>query len=284
MTRLERPAPNPRSPPCSACSASGLLASRPSQGQDLSTPTPQPIGAAEMLRSEPFDRLTLIDNTVLIVEPVSPRPLPVIDTKKERERRSGAPANSTAAPIEIGAESQEGGGGSQGQGAGGARGPSRLHLLEGGRNEVRDFTVKRSSLKKVEYFEDMLIAEADRLTQAREFSRAFECCLRVRMRNPSWVGLDACVNRILFSEGRRALINGDDERGLRILRELLARNRDFPNLLDEIGQAYGKRIERAVRMNLFLQGRRVLHELEGVTGEIAAVRALRSLFTTRAPS
>src|SRR5262249_9307230 len=32
----------------------------------------------------------------------------------------------------------------------------------------------------------------------------------------------------------------------------------------------------------YLHGRRVLHELEGVTGEIAAVRALRSLFVARA--
>ena len=61
------------------------VASRPGLGQE---PRPRaPIGAAELLRSEPFDRVTLIDNTVLIIEPVSPRPLPVIDPKKERERR-----------------------------------------------------------------------------------------------------------------------------------------------------------------------------------------------------
>ena len=76
--------------------------SRPGLGQEPAAPAPQPIDAADLLRSEPFDRLTLIDNTVLIVEPVSPRPLPVIDPKKERERRRQAGSNSTATFIEIG--------------------------------------------------------------------------------------------------------------------------------------------------------------------------------------
>ena len=34
---------------------------------------------------QPFDRVTLIDGTVLIVDPISPRPLPVIDPAKEKQ-------------------------------------------------------------------------------------------------------------------------------------------------------------------------------------------------------
>ena len=64
--------------------------------------------------------------------------------------------------------------------------------------------VKRSSIKKIEYFEDLLLDEADRLALARDFAQAFECCLRVRTRNPAWAGLDDHVNRVLFAEGRRA--------------------------------------------------------------------------------
>ena len=116
----------------------------------------------------------------------------------------------------------------------------------------------------------------------RDFARAFECCLRVKSRNPSWAGLDDRVNRVLFAEGRRALVDGDDERGLRLLRELLGRKRDYPGLLDQIAEAYGKRIDRALRMGLYVRGRRVLHELAEVTGEHAAVRASRAVFVARA--
>lgn len=256
-------------------------ASRPGRGQEPAGPAPKPIGASDLLRSEPFDRVTLIDNTILIVEPVSPRPLPVIDPKKERERRrQGVTRKNAATPIEVGADNKK------------ADEPEKedtegvesvkLHLLEATRNEARDFVVKRSSIKKMEYFEDLLLEEADRLLQARDFARAFECCLRVKSRNPAWAGLDDHVNRVLFAEGRRALIDGDDERGLRLLRELLSRKRDYPGLLDQIVESYGKRIERAIRLGRYVLGRRVLHELQEVAGDLASVRALRSLFVAKA--
>ena len=104
----------------------------------------------------------------------------------------------------------------------------RLHLLQGGANEVLDFKVKRASIKKIEYFEDLLLEECDRLVMLHDYTRAFECCLRVQTRNPGWPGLDDHVNRVLFAEGSKALIDGDGERGLRLLRELLARKRDLP--------------------------------------------------------
>src|SRR5262249_31642053 len=69
----------------SALAMLGLLAapSLPGQGQD-----PAPGGPAEMtdlLRSTPFDRITLSDGSTLIVDPVSPRPLPTIDPAKSRK-------------------------------------------------------------------------------------------------------------------------------------------------------------------------------------------------------
>ena len=36
----------------------------------------------------------------------------------------------------------------------------RLHLFQRGPNEVRDFKVKRSNIKKIEYFEDLLLRNA----------------------------------------------------------------------------------------------------------------------------
>jgi peptide/nickel transport system substrate-binding protein len=255
--------------------------SRPGRGQEAPAPAPQPIGAADLLRSEPFDRLTLIDNTVLIIEPVSPRPLPVIDPKKERERRKQANSRTGAGLIEVGGAARKDADAPK-EADTEALETVKLHLLQANRNEVRDFVVKRSSIKKLEYFEDLLLEEVDRLVAVRDFARAFECCLRVKSRNPSWAGLDDRVNRVLFAEGRRALIDGDDERGLRLLTELLARKRDFPGLVDQIVDAYGKRIERALRMGRFILGRRVLRELEGVTGDLAAVRSLKSLFVARA--
>ncbi len=250
-------------------------------------PAPAPIGASELLRSNPFDRITLIDGTVLIIEPVSPRPLPVYDPKQERERRRrNAGASPAALPIRGRGRPREEG---RRQGADGtrpededARDELKIHLVHGLRNEARDFKVKRSSIKKIEYFEDLLLEEAHRLVMAHDYARAFECCLRVQTRNPKWAGLDDHVNHVLFREGSQALLDGDDERGLRLLRELLGRKRDYPGLLDQIAGAYGKRIERALRMGLYARGRRVLHELEEVEPQHVVVRTLRALFINKA--
>src|SRR5205823_14144168 len=112
-----------------------------------------------------------------------------------------------------------------------ARSEITIHLLKG---EVRDYQVKRVNIKRVEYFEDMLLAEGDRYRLAHDYARAFECYLRVQTRNPAWPGLDEHVNRLLFEEGSAALLEGSGENGLRILRELAARRPDYPGLAERL--------------------------------------------------
>ena len=66
--------------------------------------------------------------------------------------------------------------------------------------------MKRSSIKEVEYFEDMLLAEGDRLVKEGDYTRAFERFLLVKARDPNWKGLDERVNNLLFEEGSAALV------------------------------------------------------------------------------
>lgn len=239
----------------------------------------QASGPADILTASPFDRLNLIDGTTVLVEPVSPRPLPPVETDGEaRGRRKDANA-----PPEEG-------------NVGRSREPSKvkvvktdeeieeaskitIHLLEG---EVRDFKVKRASIKSVDYYEDLMLAEADRLSLAREYDRAFECCLRVRTRDPKWPGLDARVNKLLYNEGSGALLNGEGERGLRLLRELFAREPNFPGLTDKLAESYSGRAVRAFNLGLFALGRKILHDVDAFAPNHPLVRAARQQFVTRA--
>ena len=261
------------------------VAPRPGRGQEPAAAPAQPLDAADLLRSVPFDRITLIDGTVLIVDPVSPRPLPAFDPKLERERRLRGSKSKAAMPIEIRSDKAKAESKDEEDAEDAELDPReqlKIHLVQGLRNEVRDFKVKRSAIQKIEYFEDLLLAESDRLMQAHDYDRAFECCLRVRTRNPAWTGLDDHVNHILFSEGSKALLDGDSERGLRLLRELLGRKSDYAGLLDQIAGAYGKRVERSIKLGLYPRGRRVLHELEEVAPRHVVVQTLRGLFIGRA--
>ncbi|SIN82413.1 peptide/nickel transport system substrate-binding protein [Singulisphaera sp. GP187] len=232
----------------------------------------------DLLRSLPFDRVTLIDGSILIVDPVSPRPLPAYDAEKERKQKQafrppaegniGLPGSKSKV-VMPGAEEKAAEIASQ----------VSLHLIEG---EIRDFKVKRGSIKKVEYFEDLLLAEGDRWLLARNYAKAFECFLRVQSREPGWVGLDDRVNRLLFEEGNAALLDGDGERGLRLLRELFVRKPDYPELADKLAKAYGSRADRAFQLGLHALGRKILHDLEPLAPHHPVVTEVRERFISRA--
>lgn len=242
---------------------------------------PPPGPGKTLLRSEPFDRITLIDGTVLLVDPVSPRPLPVVDPAKERERKrkqesTGVPEEGNIIPGKatnldrIAAKAEK------------IEDKVRLHALKPAEGEISDFEVKRADIKRIEYFEDMLLEDVDRLVLARDFAQAFECCLWVKSRDPKWPGVEDRVNQILFAEGSRALIEGDDERGQRLLRELLARKADYPGLIDLLSSAYAKRITRSIDLGYYSKGRRILHELENFAPKSLATREMRARFVNRA--
>jgi peptide/nickel transport system substrate-binding protein len=238
--------------------------------------------AGDLLLAAPFDRVTLIDGTVLNVEPISPRPLPVIDMAKQRELERKKKGKREPPPeegnIPLPGEKKK----PAAAEAGGAAGPLvdvTIHVLEG---EVRDYKVKRTNIKSVEFFEDLLLAEADRYGLARDFPRAFECCLKVRARDPKWRGLDDHVNKLLFAEGSAALLDGDGERGLRLLRELIARKADYPGLADRLAESYSARALRAFELGLYARGRKILHDAASLAPGHPALKAVQTRFTTRA--
>ena len=240
-------------------------------------------GPADLLETVPFDRITLVDGTVINVEPVSPRPLPTIDPKKERaklkkqdEKNKPPEGGNITLPGEKPKSKTEDAKAEE-------EVPTQLtiHALEG---DVRDFLVKRIDIKSVEYFEDMLLAEGERLMRSRQFPKAFEHYMIVQARDPRWKGLGEHVDRLLFEEGVDALRNSDDDRGLRLLGELHARQPDYPGLDDRLATAYGGRIRKAFDLDAFARGRQILHDLELITPNHDVVHVAKTRFTTKAKS
>ncbi len=275
---MTRPAPHRL-----AAAASTLLivlaAAAASLGQDAPVVTPD-----DLLGSYPFDRITLPDDTVILVEPVSPRPLPPTEPPKAKGSSSLIPP--TRIPLEgnVGLPGEPSKVETPRANARKEEGPDvviNVHLAREaatGRGDARDFKLKRAHIKKIEYFEDVLLAEGDELAKARDFTRAFEHYLRVQQRAPDWPGLTDRVHALLFAEGKQALSDGDVARGLRLLRELHARRPDYPGLVDQIAAAYAGRIDRAIELGLYPEGRRLLHELEGISADVRQAQELRAKF------
>ena len=247
------------------------LGQSPGKGSDAKMPT-------DLLKAQPFDRITLIDDSSWLVEPVSPRPLPVWDPIKARADQKAkdkqAGRNAAMPKDNVGVAKKD---------AKPKEEPLSetidIHLTEG---EIRDYRVKRASIKKVDYFEDLLMAEADRLIINKDFAKAFEHYLLVKARNPTWKGLEERVQKLLFEEGSWALVEQDREKDVRLLRELFTRKSDYPNLGDKLATAYGGRIGESFEKGSYPYGRKVLHDLESISPKNPQLREQRDKFVAKA--
>ena len=253
-----------------------LRAQAPPRG-DAANPAVAAITArgrgGDLARSVPFDRLTLTDNSTIEVEPVTPRPLPVADLRKAG--KSLVELEEMAKKAERARQNQRGGRGRE------AEEPEEvviIHALEG---EPRDFKVKRASIRTVDYFEDMLMADSDRLIAAGDYTKAFERLLLVKLRDPAWKGLDDAVNRLLFAEGGATLLE-DDGRGLRLLNDLLARKPDYPGLVDQLVAAFHRKIDQAIAVGDFFVGRQMLREMVRIGATHRETIEARGKFVNRA--
>lgn len=237
----------------------------------------------DLLKSPPFDRLTLNDNTVVLVEPISPRPLPPYDPKKDADAARKAAENAPLREGNIFTEKEK-----DAQAAFQQRQRDRQ-----GAGQINEITVKplesdtlyrvrRANIKSIDYYEDMLLIAGDRFVKQRDFARAFEHFLAVQQRAPDWKGLEPHVRRLLFEEGSTALLNGEIERGLRLLRELRDRQADYPGLADQLAKAYGGRIERQLKNGSYAEGRKLLHELAELAPDHEVVRDATARYQARA--
>ncbi|MFO0950922.1 MAG: ABC transporter substrate-binding protein [Isosphaeraceae bacterium] len=242
-------------------------------------PGAAPAEGRDLLQSNPFDRITLADNVVILTEPVSPRPLPEYDPKKAAARKTRKndppPAEGNISlPGEKSkfkpAEPAEG------------EDPASfitIHLLEG---DSRDFKVQRVNIRSIEYYEDLLLAESERLILARDFTKAFECLMHVKARDPKWKGLEEHVDRLLFAEGSAALLDGEGEKGLRLLRELSMRKPNYPGLADRLAASFGTRARKAFELGLYEGGRKILKEIEPLAPNHPELLAVRELYVKKA--
>ena len=177
----------------------------------------------DLLRAPPFDLLTLLDGVTIRVDPVSPRPLPSMEeleadrTKNSRVERIGGIMVGRAPEVKQDPRDEA----------------IIVHTLDG---EPRDYYLKYVSIKKSEYYEDILLADAIRRARTGDFDRAFELTLIVEARDPDWPGLHATADRLLFMEGQWAMDRNDVDNGLRLLGRPLRESARLPGARRPAGQ------------------------------------------------
>ncbi|MFM7592548.1 MAG: ABC transporter substrate-binding protein, partial [Isosphaeraceae bacterium] len=157
-----------------------------------------------LLTKAPFDRVVLKDNSDLLIEPVAPRPLPP-GLKKPGQRpimgKRSAEAEARARELE--------------------NNPAMRLLVQPLEAEGTEYALYREDITEITYFEDMLLAEANRLIDSKDFPKAFEFLLYVQAREPKWNGLVATHRRLLLAEARNRFDASEYSSGLQFVNEVL---------------------------------------------------------------
>ena len=259
--------------------AAAWLNPRPGLGQGTGPSAGATGDDADLLKAAPFDRITLLDNTVWDIEPVAPRPLPP-PVKRKGDEEPERKTRKVKVNQDIGVVGEED---VQGKAVTIEEDdPANVLTIHMIRGDQRDFKVSRRNIKKIDYFEDLLLAKGERLLRLQDFGRAFEHYLAAKNRNPTWPGIDERVDKLLFAEGSAALNESDPDRGLRLLRELASRTPGFPKLKMTLASVYSAQISRAFDAGAFAAARRFLHDMETFSPDAPELPDARSRFLAAA--
>ncbi|BBO33467.1 ABC transporter substrate-binding protein [Lacipirellula parvula] len=96
------------------------------------------------------------------------------------------------------------------------------------------YTVQWSSIAKVELFEEMLLAEADRLTAAGKFGEAFNYLAFLAANYPQLPGLEQALQAHLWREASTAYAEKRYEDAWPALVALYERNAEYPRLVNAV--------------------------------------------------
>lgn len=96
------------------------------------------------------------------------------------------------------------------------------------------YTLDWSAIAKVELFEEMILADAERLTQEGKFSEAFDHFAFLSMNYPQLAGLEQALQAHLWREASTAYAAKNRDEAWPALVALYERNADFPRLINAV--------------------------------------------------
>ncbi|APZ91424.1 ABC transporter substrate-binding protein [Fuerstiella marisgermanici] len=216
-----------------------LLCAPQGRAQDEENPTAElpkladmelPTFEELMTTEDPFDWLVLKDDSVLVTEPIFPRPDPLVARMKEKQ--------------ELEAET----GGSTEQ-----RQARRDRLLELRKINVvlledsnSDYRIPLSQVAQIISFPRLMLSRIDQLLEAGEIRKAYEMLMQVEIQAPGWELSQPRFDALLLREANMKLDDNDTIAALALLDELAIRNIENQQLPIMMSQIIDGQIEAAM--------------------------------------
>ena len=140
------------------------------------------------------------------------------------------------------------------------------------------YEIQWFAIEKLELFEDLILAEANKLVKAGKLAEAYDCFKYLKEKDPTLPGLDESTEDYLYEEAKTLHRDGEYEAALAVLRELYSRNPKRPELENALGLTTGKLVEQHVAGENYLAARGLLRNLAEMFPEHAVVNKWESDF------
>ncbi|MDG1897110.1 MAG: ABC transporter substrate-binding protein [Fuerstiella sp.] len=198
-----------------------------------------------LLKADPFDWIVLKDQTVIVCQPLYPRPGTLQKMAEELAELEQARGSNAAERAEI------------------VERKKRLRLVEvnlPNDNSV-DYQLPVTQIERVISFEDMILREADALIDVGEISQAYELLMEVERMAPGWEQANPYFASLLIKEAEINFKAGDTYAAMALLDELAMRDRESPELAEMFGETIRASVQSAVDDENYGQARYFLNRL-----------------------
>ncbi|WP_437191924.1 ABC transporter substrate-binding protein [Planctomicrobium sp. SH527] len=207
------------------------------------------VPSAEALLNEtPIDWIVLLNEDVLKVHLIQPRPFPIQERKEavaakeiERIRLAGEAKDRVTREIED---------------------LSTVVVTLPDETDRREFSLPIRQIRSVIHHEELVLRRIELLFTENQLPVAYELLSRLQRERPNWPGVDSTSQKFLFLDARQKLEAGQPEPAFRLFNELFDRNPRFPELQANMGTAVQRLAETAIKDGQFIRAQYFLNQLQ----------------------
>jgi hypothetical protein len=222
----------------------------------------------QLLTERPVDWIvTTLDQRVLFVDPVQPRPGTLADlaAKHEASLKWPKPRNRDEQREQTEKRALL----------------QRLQISLWDAPGDSDYLIETRVIERIIYFEDLILQRINLLLDQNDTVRAYELLTLIDRRQRGWPGSDKALERFHFVEAGVKLAADRPEDALRSLEALFALNPKYEGLPQRAGEAVNLLVQRAVDMGDFRTARHFLARLTRILAEHPVFQSWRSELLSR---
>ncbi len=191
----------------------------------------------DLLKKPPVDWIVLENDSVLVVEPVYPRPDTLGQLDASLKESYNWPKPKSKAEIDEQREMRA------------AFNFIQLTLIE--ESENPEYRIQRKNVKQIIHHEDQMLKRIDELLKSNQLRTAFEMLLILDRKHRDWPGFDQRQKQLLFLEAKDKQKSKQYEIALGFIEDLHGRSPDFPGLNKLAGEIIDTVITQSVKEGLF---------------------------------